>query len=98
MSRLDDALRGVDVYHVGLLSDLKHLWAQWRLFGNYRTGTAIFLRRFARNWRRRSYWNGYLAEATGRHCNAGHGWTRKRALASLHREIEAAARSGEDAP
>lgn len=37
-----------------------------------------------RRWRRRSAWNGFLAEAEGvGHC--GHGWTRKRALRSLER-------------
>jgi hypothetical protein len=82
----------VDVYPVGLLADLlflartrqrapEHTPDAWRkLRYGWRTG-----------WRKRSYWNGYLAEPNpdnGR-TGAGHGWTKARALRSLDRRFVA---------
>lgn len=62
----------VDVYPVGLLADVlflartvrcapKHVRQAWR---KLRYG-------FRRSWRRRSYWNGYLAEPTTDHARGG---------------------------
>lgn len=70
--------RGLDVYPVGLLRDLQEFgqvirYACRKLANNWRTG-----------WRRRSYWNGYLAEqSNGRARRAGHGWTEHRAVEDL---------------
>jgi hypothetical protein len=73
-----------DVYPVGLLHDLRlawrglwyapkkrHFWYASMLVSHFRT-----------HWRRRSYWNGYLAEQSD-WPRAGHGWTRARALRDL---------------
>lgn len=44
-----------------------------------------------RSWRRRSYWNGFLAEPVDLPDDAwtrcGHGWTRRRALRDLRRHV-----------
>lgn len=73
---------GVDVYPVGVLSDLRHIRGALRYKG---IGEAWRLLRYrSRRWNKRNAWNGYLAEAEGLpHC--GHGWTRKRAMRSLDR-------------
>lgn len=82
----------INIYPVGLRHDLrlllKTLWLQptrfpqaWRRFkSGLRWGV-----------KRRSYYNGYLAEPTHpwkgyRGC--GHGWTQKRALRSLLRKMD----------
>ncbi len=77
---------GVDVYPVGVLSDLRHAYGALRYKG-IREAWSLLRYRMKRSWHRRNAWNGFLAEAEGLpHC--GHGWTRKRALRSLDR-IEA---------
>lgn len=95
MAKSDSAVKGVDVYRVGALYDLWYLYRIVRV-GHFRHLPQELRGQWLRRRRllRRSHWNGYLAEATELDVNAGHGWTRKRALASLHREV-AAARAGE---
>lgn len=86
----------VDIYAVGLVRDIHTLDSHlanpkhWTRSAAWRT----FRRSVARSWRRRSYWNGYLAEpydwpAGLRRC--GSGWTRGRALRSLHDQMRKAA-------
>jgi hypothetical protein len=77
----------VDIYPVGLLRDLKHLRGRWWTIGR-RAAVRRFARQFASSWRRRLYWNGYLAEtdlACARRC--GHGWTKMRARLDLARHV-----------
>jgi hypothetical protein len=77
----------VDIYPVGLLSDLKRLRAEWWTQGS---GVAVvaFVSRFRASWRRRSYWNGYLAETDLPWAKrAGHGWTKRRATLDLARHV-----------
>ena len=86
MAKLD-AVSGVDVYRVGALHDLWHLYRMVRV-GQFRqaaTKARWLWRRRQALLARRSYWNGFLAETDSRVPRCGHGWTRKRALASLHR-------------
>ena len=72
----------VRIYPVGLFRDLIALRTR-------RFTARTFTRWFRRSWRRRSYWNGYLAEHVGNlpHTRAGHGWTKRRALRDLHRHL-----------
>ncbi len=75
---------GVDVYHVGILSDLLHCRGRIRHLGWRK---ALSRLRYDLRWsklRRRNNWNGWLAEA-GDLPHAGHGWTRKRAMRDLDR-------------
>lgn len=82
----------VHIYPVGFLRDLIHTWnaaRRARSWSETRQRIRSFRRSFLRSWRRRSYWNGYLAEPTWdvdgpqwRRC--GTGWTRNAALRSLH--------------
>lgn len=77
----------VDIYPVGLLSDLCLFRGAWRhdpMKGHRRRALRRLWRDFARSWRRRSYWNGYLAEVEGPP-RCGHGWTKRRALRDLDR-------------
>lgn len=53
---------------------------------------ARMLHTFRDHWRRQSFWNGYLAEPVWGEqgpswTRCGTGWTRRRALASLAREV-----------
>lgn len=76
------------VYPVGLLRDLVSL----------RTGRFTarqFARWFRASWRRRSYWNGYLAEPVSEavtFTRCGTGWTQRRASADLCRHLGELAR------
>jgi hypothetical protein len=70
-----------DVYAVGLLRD----WLHARRTGEYR----LRWRWFCRSWRRRSYWNGYLAEHAQCAHNAGRGWTKRAASRRVARICEA---------
>lgn len=83
----------IEVYPVGLLRDLRKARREWALFGNRRGAVRNLWYWFARSWRRRSYWNGYLAEwhypPEMRLGRAGKGWTRRAALRSLGRIIVA---------
>lgn len=65
------------VYPVGALRD----WQEARRGLGWRNRW----RWFTRSWRRRSYWNGYLAEHAGCPHNAGRGWTRRAALRRVER-------------
>lgn len=81
---MPSAIPIAQVYPVGLLSDLIHLRGAWRHGppGAFRSRLRYFLRCVRSDVRRRSYWNGYLAELEGAgHC--GHGWTKARARRSL---------------
>ena len=75
----------IDVYPVGVYSDLRclmmalHNWHWWEV--SYR------LRWIARSWRRRSYWNGYLAEVGHPIATCGRGLTRRRALLRLEARL-----------
>jgi len=71
----------IDVYPVGLFRDVKHR--------RFRSGLR-YLRDQARgrNWRAvGNYFNGFLAEHPTLGTRCGHGWTKRRALADLHRHI-----------
>lgn len=87
----------VDIYPVGLLSDLKRLRGDWWCRGR-RYAVGAFARRFRAHWRSRSYWNGYLAEVDlPIVTRAGHGWTKTRARLDLARHValrERVARGG----
>lgn len=77
----------VDIYPVGLLADLKRLRADWWMEGS---GYAVirFVSQFRQSWRRRSYWNGYLAEVDSPNATrCGHGWTKMRARLDLARHV-----------
>lgn len=81
----------VDIYPVGLLHNLMIVG---RITVRAPRYLPRVLRRFGRDvgrgWRRRSYWNGWLAEpvsSRGTWARAGHGWTRKRALRDLDRHL-----------
>ena len=71
----------IDVYPVGFYSDVRRLLMALRM-GHW-WDISYQVRRIARSWRRRSYWNGYLAEVGHPVALCGHGWTRRRALLSL---------------
>lgn len=84
----------IHVYPVGLLRDLLGLARTIRHVPKRTRHSWRTLRYgFQRGCRRRSYWNGYLAELTEapnearpwRRC--GHGWTKRRALADLERHL-----------
>lgn len=88
---------GIETYRVGLFSDIFALrinrvlrrregaWSQrhpWRWF----------FASLRRSWRRRSYWNGFLAEwhycpEGVHHTKCGRGWTRRAALRRLGQHI-----------
>lgn len=93
---LESSERPVDVYPVGFLRDALQVWRAFRLRrqlppGVVKSEARKYARWFRRSWRRKSYWNGYLAEPTWpgdqspqwRRC--GSGWTKRRALRSLSR-------------
>lgn len=81
----------IEVYPVGVLLDLRNLRRKLRHPGHGMTRwreLRAAARWFRRSWRRRSYWNGYLAEvhyppAGLTHRRAGRGWTRRAAARSL---------------
>lgn len=82
----------VDIYPVGLLSDLKRFRGHWWCDGR-RVAVRNLVRSFGRGWRRRSYWNGYLAEAGwSAATRAGHGWTKSRARLDLARHVSQVSR------
>lgn len=80
----------VEVYPVGLLADLRFLSGTIRRAPSH-TGEAWRKLRngWRGSWRRRSYWNGYLAEpkVDNAWARAGHGWTEKRARRDLDRHL-----------
>lgn len=90
----------VDVYPVGLLTDLRRMrgYMSHPVPGASRLRMLrINLAHVARQARRRNYWNGYLAEPTPfpeglRRC--GSGWTEQRALNDLRRRLAAIGVSG----
>lgn len=75
------AEKDVDVYPVGLLSDIKR--------GRVRHGLRRYLWAYCikgRRWRSaRNYFNGYLAEHRHGGHNAGRGWTKRAAVRRLDR-------------
>jgi hypothetical protein len=93
----------VDVYPVGVLSDLLRIRTALNPCAprprNYapvvppvgwrRNTIAHAWSSIRRSWRRRNAWNGYLAEPTwqGYWTRCGHGWTQRRALADLNRHL-----------
>lgn len=81
---MTDRSEHVDIYPVGLLRDLKHFRAWRRESLQYAIGRLRRSMRMGR-WRRRSYYNGYLAESSANVPRCGHGWTRRRALIDLQR-------------
>lgn len=97
----------IDVYPVGVLAGL--LWARraarrglWRVAWDHLRSELRYVvqQAQARRWRAvRNALNGYLAEPIPapeglRRC--GHGWTRRRAMRSLRRELAATVPQGED--
>lgn len=81
----------IDVYAVGLFSDIKRRRLRYALV-NYLIPQARH-----RNWRAvRNYFNGYLAEVSYsdiRHTMCGRGWTKRAALSSLGRHLGEANRA-----
>lgn len=89
--------KGIETYKVGFFSDFSRLYTY--IFGRqaWHRSTPLptrwqafkyFIRNVLASYKRRSYWNGYLAEfhyppegLAYRKC--GHGWMRKRALKRL---------------
>ena len=91
----------IDVYAVGLFWDLRTARGRWShagpRLGAHRDAVRFLWRSFWRKrstWRdRKNYFNGYLAEMTPWPegvARCGSGWTRRRALASLQRQIDRA--------
>lgn len=87
----------IATYPVGFFRDVQILNRRLRHPGGFYTRRQAF-RSFAvwfgRSWRRRSYWNGFLAEwhycpEGVRHTRCGRGWTRRAALRRLGRHIVA---------
>jgi hypothetical protein len=84
---------GIETYRVGLLADL-HAFGINRRFSGFRLAWRRLKRDIARGWRRRSYWNGFLAEwhycpVGVKHSKCGRGWTRRAALRRLGAHIVA---------
>lgn len=80
--------RGIETYAVGFFMDLRTARASCHTLRDLPAVARRLARRVRRSWRRRSYWNGYLAEwhfipEGVQHTRCGRGWTRRRALASL---------------
>ena len=75
----------IDVYPVGFYSDVRRLLMALRM-GHWRD-ISYQVRRIARSWRRRSYWNGYLAEVGHPIATCGRGLTRRRALLRLEARL-----------
>lgn len=77
----------IDIYAVGVLYELGIAYNAARL--NMWHEAWNRLRRIPGMWGRRNSWNGYLAEPldSGRCTRAGHGWTRRRALADLRQHM-----------
>lgn len=83
-----DTPNGVDVYPVGLLADLRFVYGTVRRAPRHTREAWRKLRNgWRQGWRKRSYWNGYLAEPTPNVAwvSAGHGWTKGRAARGLDR-------------
>lgn len=86
--------RYIDVYRVGILWALTFDWRALTRSGRYGGKTwkeAKALVRFARtgNWRAvRMAFDGWHAEHEYARVNCGTGWTRKRALADLRRQLD----------
>ena len=75
----------IDVYPVGFYLDIRRLLMALRM-GHWRDAS-YGLRWIARSCRRRSYWNGYLAEVGHPIAMCGHGLSRRRALLSLEARL-----------
>lgn len=79
----------VDVYPVGALADVRLAWRGARVIGlrteHARQRRRILRMNLLRDWRRRSYWNGWLAEHEGCHHGAGRGLTQTAALRRAYR-------------
>jgi hypothetical protein len=81
------AVPDVDIYPVGLLADLKRARRDWWVWGR-RYAVRMLWRNVRGSWRRRSYWNGYLAEVDlPGVTRCGHGWTKARARLDLARHV-----------
>ncbi len=80
---------GISTYAVGLLYDLQLLWRALFVSGWSRgAGIRSFFYKVRLRWRKKSYWNGYLAEWHYQPedvilYKCGKGWTRKAALRRL---------------
>lgn len=75
----------IDVYPVGFYRDLRNLIGILAV-GHWWDASHL-LRWIARSWRRRSYWNGYLAEVGHPIAMCGRGLTRRRALLRLEARL-----------
>jgi hypothetical protein len=90
--------RSIDLYRVGFLDALHRDWRAITIARRRPTATLYELRLLAywlrrRNWRAaRNAANGWLAEHAYAGTRAGHGWTRRRALADLHHHLDELAR------
>jgi hypothetical protein len=79
-----------EVYAVGLLSDLRFFYGTLRRAPKHtRQAWRKLWYGWRQSWRRRSYWNGYLAEpkVDNAWSRAGHGWTKRRAVRILDRHL-----------
>lgn len=83
---------GIDVHAIGVLHELLFAYRCIQL-GMWQTACGR-LRRVPRMWSRRNAWNGFMAEPmkSGLCTRAGCGWTRRRALADLKRQMREAQR------
>lgn len=85
--------RNIDVYRVGVLYALWFDWRAMTIAGRRPAATGHEIRNLirlvkARNWRTfRQAFGGWHAEHAYAAVNCGTGWTRKRALADLHRHL-----------
>lgn len=84
----NDEAPTISVYPVGLFRDIRDIWVDRHgTVAGSRARMRHRLHWIARSWRKRSYWNGYLAEVNypGRlkHTTCGKGWTRKSAARDL---------------
>lgn len=83
----------IEVYPVGVLADLRHAWVdKWHARTYLRYARQSVVRHIRnRQWRKlKNDFNGFLAEPTpwpDGVTRCGSGWTRKRALRSLRRQV-----------
>lgn len=81
----------IEAYPVGFFQDLRRLRVNNHVVGRGRA-FKNFWYWFKRSYKRRSYWNGYLAEwhyppEGMRHTQCGKGWTKKAAIRRLGKHI-----------
>ncbi|WP_029931060.1 hypothetical protein [Nocardia otitidiscaviarum] len=78
----------IDIYPVGVLEEILYAYRAITRLGMWREAWT-HVKRIPAMWGRRNAWNGYLAEPRDSSLctRAGHGWTKRRALADLMRHM-----------